>query len=118
MLPLLEELRRSIEESRFTIRGENRPSHKPPRNARPAGGKEWLGITVSIGVARRSPLRPSPEAVVKAADNALYRAKQLGRNRVEPERSRNRLESYAKRFTWQQRKGEEWQEDDTRSHPQ
>ena len=116
MLPVLEELRQSIEMSKFTIRGENRPPHKPPRNARPPGGKEQLGITVSIGVARRSSLRPTPEAVVKAADEALYRAKQLGRNRVEPERRRNRWESYAKKFTWQQGKGGEWQEGEVRPH--
>jgi diguanylate cyclase (GGDEF)-like protein len=101
MIPLLEELRQSIEASKFTIRGENRPLHKPPRNARPPGGKERLGVTVSIGVARRNPLHPTPEAVVKAADEALYRAKQLGRNRIETDRRRNRWERYAKRFTWQ-----------------
>ena len=98
MVPLLEGLRQSIEASKFTIRGENRPSLKPPRKARPPGGKEQLGVTVSIGVARRSPFQATPEAVTRAADEALYRAKRMGRNRVEPERRRNRWESYARRI--------------------
>jgi GGDEF domain-containing protein len=98
MIPLLEGVRRSIEASAFIIRSENRPPHKPPRNARPPGGREKLGVTVSIGVARRSPFLSSPEMVVKAADDALYRAKQTGRNRVETERSRKQWESHARRI--------------------
>ncbi len=43
-----------------------------------------LAVTVSVGVATLSPERDyaSPEALVSSADAALYRAKQLGRNRV------------------------------------
>jgi len=109
MVPLLEELRQSIESSKFTIRGKNRPSHKPRRKDRPPGGKEQVGVTVSIGVARKSHLHPTPEAVVKAADEALYRAKQMGRNRVESERSRR--ESYVKRIHCHEVKEGEWHED-------
>ena len=107
MVPLLEGLRQSIETSNFTIRGENRPSHKPRRKDRPPGGKEQIGVTVSIGVARRSPLHPTPESVVEAADEALYRAKRMGRNRVEPER-RKRWETHVKRINFPERKKEEW----------
>lgn len=43
-----------------------------------------LDITTSIGVARVSQLRhPSVSALISAADDALYSAKRLGRNRVE-----------------------------------
>ena len=41
------------------------------------------GITVSIGVAAFPEAGDNPEMVLKAADEALYRAKEKGRNRVE-----------------------------------
>ena len=40
-------------------------------------------MTVSIGVAEPSTRYRQPEQVIQAADQALYRAKQKGRNRVE-----------------------------------
>ncbi len=40
-------------------------------------------MTVSIGVAEPSTRYRQPEHVIQAADQALYRAKQKGRNRVE-----------------------------------
>jgi PleD family two-component response regulator len=39
-------------------------------------------MTISIGFADRSDERPTPETVLKAADEALYRAKASGRNCV------------------------------------
>jgi diguanylate cyclase (GGDEF)-like protein len=42
-----------------------------------------LSVTVSIGVAEPTTRTTEVEEVIHAADKALYRAKQSGRNRVE-----------------------------------
>jgi diguanylate cyclase (GGDEF)-like protein len=80
-LPYLEELRHSIEMSGFTLRDNERPKEKPEQ---PVKGKEGqrLKVTASIGVAERNDFNLTPEAVLKAADKALYRAKEQGRNCV------------------------------------
>ena len=41
-----------------------------------------IGVTISVGCADRRPNAMTPEDLVKAADMALYRAKETGRNRV------------------------------------
>ncbi len=56
--------------------------------------KDELSVTVSIGVAEPARTNQEVEQVIQAADKALYRAKQAGRNRVEaalPGRSRARM---------------------------
>ena len=80
-LPHLEELRETVETSRFTMRRRFRPRTKP---SAPKGRKtrEAIVITVSIGVAERNHRHATPDQVVMAADKALYRAKEAGRNRV------------------------------------
>lgn len=81
-LPYLEALREEIATSVFILRGKDRPQKKPEK-PRPATSKQQeLRITVSIGVAQRSCENNSPEEVIKAADDALYRAKSGGRNQV------------------------------------
>ena len=50
---------------------------------RHTGGATEISVTASIGVASNSADHADAEALVKAADAALYRAKQNGRNRVE-----------------------------------
>jgi diguanylate cyclase (GGDEF)-like protein len=78
----LEELRSTIEETTFTVRGRDRPRTKPKNGKRKTPGKKNLTVTVSIGVAERNGRNTSPEKVLKAADKALYKAKKAGRNRV------------------------------------
>ncbi len=80
-LPHLDALRQSIQDSGFTIRAKDRPKAKPTKNAKNGGGKR-VSVTISIGVAERSEKQPNPDSVIKAADQALYRAKKAGRNRV------------------------------------
>jgi diguanylate cyclase (GGDEF)-like protein len=40
-------------------------------------------VTVSVGIAVFESLQGEPAEIIEAADQALYRAKQLGRNRIE-----------------------------------
>jgi diguanylate cyclase (GGDEF)-like protein len=86
--PHLEALRASVEQYRMAVRSEKRPKKQEVgAKQRRAEGldttQKFLSVTVSIGVAQRDgeALR-APAQVLKAADEALYRSKQGGRNRV------------------------------------
>ncbi len=80
-LPHLEELREMVETHRFTMRRRFRPRIKP-KTDKGRKSRQAIMITVSIGVAERNHRNTSPDMVVQAADKALYRAKEAGRNRV------------------------------------
>jgi diguanylate cyclase (GGDEF)-like protein len=82
--PDLEKIRVAIERYRMAVRGEGRPKKaKEGAKRRGAGAPEkQLSVTVSIGVAGPSDEAHTPMQVVKAADEALYRAKKGGRNRL------------------------------------
>lgn len=87
-LPWLEELRLEIAETVFTVRSPDRPrdnvrnSGESRRAARTRGERD-VTVTISIGAAQAGLRLVTPDQVVIAADQALYRAKQNGRNRVE-----------------------------------
>lgn len=81
-LSLLERAREIMAREPFAIRRRLRPRKKPakPRAKNP---KREETITISIGVAERNREVGKAEDVIRAADQALYRAKEAGRNRVE-----------------------------------
>jgi len=104
----LDALRQIIEKSTFHVRGADRRAEKSAesRSDRRAGESDrrkpakkktvaaspnqspdrlsdHLSVTVSIGVAEPSTRYRQPEQVIQTADQALYRAKNKGRNRVE-----------------------------------
>lgn len=86
--PFVEALRRSIADVGFVLRSPDRPARKPrmaqgTKQANPTK----LRITISIGVAERSKRHSTPELVLDAADAALYRAKEAGRNCVKLDES-------------------------------
>ncbi|MFZ0806104.1 MAG: GGDEF domain-containing protein [Candidatus Sulfotelmatobacter sp.] len=97
----LEQLRETIEHSHFHMRGEDRRhiprgpdrrNSRAPKRARKGhairrlaapANPSALSVTVSMGVATANQEDATPESVIKAADEALYRAKANGRNRIE-----------------------------------
>jgi diguanylate cyclase (GGDEF)-like protein len=78
----LEALRKTVEGSGFVLRGRGRPRKKPSNPAPARGPRREVTVTISIGVAERNGRHADPNQVIKAADQALYRAKEEGRNRV------------------------------------
>jgi len=83
-MPCVKKSCESIARHKMAMRGDDRPkSVKEGSKRRGAGQAEQaLSVTVSIGAAERTGECRAPDEVLKAADAALYRAKQSGRNRV------------------------------------
>lgn len=81
-LPHLERLRESIEAAEFVLRSQDRPKRPPRKLKKREGQPKTVSVTISIGVAEPKGSRTSPSSVIKAADQALYRAKKRGRNCV------------------------------------
>jgi GGDEF domain-containing protein len=89
--PHLEATRAAVEGYRMAVRGENRPKDREEGEKRRVGEtagedslppEKLLSVTISIGCAEPSERAKTPAQVLKAADEALYRAKRGGRNRL------------------------------------
>lgn len=80
MLPHLENVRESVEKEAYAYK------------RKPKDGKwrqQKLKVTISIGVAEKNAVHKATDEVIKAADQALYRAKKKGRNCVSRQRFSN-----------------------------
>ncbi len=80
--PHLEKLRQAVAEAGFKVRSAGRAGKNPGNRQKDGGAGKKVSLTISIGMAQRGTTREPPQAVIKAADQALYRAKEGGRNRV------------------------------------
>jgi diguanylate cyclase (GGDEF)-like protein len=80
----LEAARRAIASSCFVLRGQGRPRKKPQTAKAANGPRVAVSLTISIGIAEPKERngRTDPHQVLRAADQALYRAKSAGRNRL------------------------------------
>ena len=74
----------SREAATFSLRAWNRPRQKPKaaKKKKKKKGPKKLSVTVSMGLSDSKGREGDPEAVIKRADEALYKAKRGGRNRV------------------------------------
>ncbi len=82
--PHLEKLRLAIADYKLALRADERPQNDKQgqgNRIRHSSARE-VSVTVSIGAAESSGRYATPEEVIKAADTALYRAKNGGRNQV------------------------------------
>ncbi|HSR36239.1 MAG TPA: diguanylate cyclase, partial [Desulfurivibrionaceae bacterium] len=81
--PHLEAVRQAVEAARFQLRkGKERDRVAKGKSRKTRSRGKTVAVTVSIGVAERQPGKQHTERTVQAADKALYRAKEAGRNRV------------------------------------
>jgi diguanylate cyclase (GGDEF)-like protein len=84
----MEAIRDSIEHYQMAVRSADRPKQaeegakRRGRISSDGHAEQMLSVTVSVGVASPSEKHRTPHQVMRAADEALYRAKKAGRNRV------------------------------------
>lgn len=84
-LPHLDEVRRAIEDYPLVLRDiQHRPEDSEEGMQRRGSSEaaETLHLTVSIGLAEPEQADDTPETILRAADRALYEAKDAGRNRL------------------------------------
>jgi len=80
----LESLRQTVEDTRFILRARFRSKKKRKEKVlTDRGPGERVPVTISVGVAEKNERHTKWDQVVKAADRALYRAKEGGRNQVQ-----------------------------------
>lgn len=72
--------RAAVQQQRIPVPANPKRAPRDPKSSR--DGTKEVAVTISIGCAHRAGERKSPWEVLKAADQALYRAKAKGRNRV------------------------------------
>ena len=83
-LPHVEAVREAVADAKFTLRRQPRPPRatgERKRGSRTSNDRR-IGVTISVGLAGVDGRNPTTDAVVRAADKAMYRAKKNGRNRV------------------------------------
>ena len=83
-LPHLEALREDVASHKLALRKSDRPARAESGKGRRGvqATDKLVSVTVSIGVAERNERLATPDDMVQAADKALYRAKNKGRNQV------------------------------------
>lgn len=80
--PHLEKLREAVAEAGFKVRSADRAGSNPSDRRKSKDSAKKVSLTISIGMAQRDATKKTSQTVIKAADQALYRAKEGGRNRV------------------------------------
>jgi GGDEF domain-containing protein len=77
---VVEVLRHAIADEGFILRGPDRPARRRRAASAEPTTAPRVNISISVGIAERSKRHSTPELVLDAADAALYRAKEAGRN--------------------------------------
>lgn len=82
--PFLEAMRENVQKYELALRASDRPTKAKGAKRRRGGwrGRRSVSVTISIGVAERNGRLGTPEEIMQAADRALYRAKEKGRNQL------------------------------------
>ncbi len=80
--PYLSNLRETVDHTSLILRNQDRPAKKPDKI--PPRKIPWqeVHVTISIGVADSGEELNTTDEIMKAADEALYRSKEKGRNRI------------------------------------
>jgi len=83
-LPQVEQIRADIAAYQMAVRRDDRPkdAETGTKLRQLRSPEKTLSVTISIGIAEPEEPRATPAEVLRAADKALYRAKEAGRNRV------------------------------------